>query len=771
MLFKSIFPWVLLHVISFAFAEKHIKTNSLLTCMQDSQFSATYFEVVFYPDNSTAVFSVNAETTISEKIIAKAELIVYGLNVLNEEIDLCDLDEASVCPLNSGRIDLTSTFTISSSVTDQIPSIAYTIPDLDAQVRVIAYSQNDTTFSTPLACVQASLSNGKTVQTKYASWPIAAISGLGLLTSAVVSVIGHSTTAAHIASNSISLFVYFQNLAITAMMAVSRVPPIASAWSQNFQWSMGMISVPFMQDIFNWYVKATGGSPVVVLSNKDILSISVQKKKRSFTEEFVSETLPDAGMRLFKRVSLDEDYDFSSIFADTDLYTTDERNTTEISTKVLILRGIKRVAYLANIELSNVFLTGIVFFLFFIFCMIILMALFKAGIELAFRAGYMKETSKFYEYRRSWSLIIKGTLFRICIIAFPQVALLSIWEFTQVDSAAVVVDAVFIFLVISGLLLYGTIRVVIRGRESVHLYKNPAYLLYGDAQFLNRFGFLYVQFLADMYWWLLPLLAYLFLRSLFVAVLQQNGKPQAVIIFVIEVLYLAFLCWKRPYLDKRTNAFNIAIHVVNFINALFFLFFSNIFKQPAVVSSVMAVIYFVLNAIFALFLLIFTIVTCTLVLIRKNPDARYQQMKDDRVSFIPKIQSKSDSGELFDLGQTVMRTNEISDQKMQPNEFEMKNGNGSSRLLFEDELDESTSTYESSSHLKKQDISTTEPLKMGSAVLGDGSQSSYSRIPTAPNTNLKKPENTFSTNTQYQGFTGSNPYLDESAYGKRSRGD
>lgn len=748
-----------LMLLPFASALKYIQTSSLLTCMENSQFSASFFDVTFFPHNRSAIFNVDATTTISEKVVAKAELIVYGLNVLNKKFDLCELKENAVCPLSAGRIEVKSSYTLDkdNDLTKKIPGIAYTVPDLDAQVRVIAYSSSDTAFATPLACVQAVLSNGKTVQTKYASWAIAAISGLGVLTSAIVSVIGHSTTAAHIASNSISLFVYFQNLAITSMMGVARVPPIAAAWTQNFQWSMGIINVKFLQDIFDWYVKATGGTPVVVVSNKDILSVSVQKRGlSSHIKDFARKSISNIQPSIQKRTLIDSGYDFSKLLSNTELYTTNERNTTDYSTKVLVLTGIKRVAYLGGIELSNVFLTGIVFTLFFLFCMVVGMAVFKAVIELLTKAGYMKETSKFYEYRRSWGSIIKGTLYRICIIAFPQVSILSIWEFTQRDSVAVVLDAVAVLAIISILLVYGVSRVVLRGRESTRLYKTPAYMLYGDSTFLNRFGFLYVQFKAELYWWLMPLLGYTFLRSLFVAVLQGEGKPQAMIVFIIELAHFVALCWARPYLDKRTNAFNIVIHALNLFNSLLFLFFSNLFGQPSVVSSVMAVILFVVNAVFALFLMIFTIVTCVLALVYKNPDARYQPMKDDRVSFIPKVQPKNDAGELFDLGRTVMNNNDGS-----PVEFEMKHPNSSARLLFDEDIDESNSTYDVGSQSRRFDSgSVNEPLQPTSAVMGDNT-TNYARIPAAPSGNLRKPETSFSTNTQYQGYSGSNPYLNE----------
>ena len=62
--------------------------------------------------------------------------------------------------------------------------------------------------------------------------------------------------------------VYFQSLAVTAMMAVARTPPLAAAWAQNFMWSLGVVRVGFVQDIANWYLQATGGTPTDILKSR-----------------------------------------------------------------------------------------------------------------------------------------------------------------------------------------------------------------------------------------------------------------------------------------------------------------------------------------------------------------------------------------------------------------------------------------------------------------------------------------------------------------------
>lgn len=732
------------------YAKNYIRSSSLLTCMDNSQFTASHFVVTFFPDNSTVIFDVTAISGIDAYVGAKVSLIAYGLNIINEEVEFCDIYQ-TICPFRTGHMDLNSNYNLSRSITSKIPGIAYTIPDLDAKVRVVLYDAN-TTDKTPLACVEAILTNGKTVQTKYAAWPIAAIAGLGVISSGVVSVIGHSNTAAHIASNSMSLFVYFQSLAITSMMAVAKVPPIAAAWAQNFQWSLGIVKVGFVQKLANWYVQSTGGDGTNIIKSP-YLSISVQKLKRSvdaLTEIFnlqkknnqltVFDSLP--AYRFDKRasVTLDSDgFGYDDKLNGT-LYTINEKDKS-LQSKILVLRGIQRVSYLAGIEITNLFMTAIFFLLFFAFVMVVCLTLFKAVIEILIRSKLMNE-GKFNEYRLQWHHIVKGALYRLLLLALPQISVLCIWQLTARDSAGTIIVAIFLLVVCVVLLAQAALRVFLMGRRSVRQFKNPAYLLFGDGTFLNKFGFIYVQFRADCYYFILVSLVYIFAKSLFIAVLQAHGKVLSVIVFAIELIHCIAVCYIRPFMDKRTNAFNITIAVINTINALFFMFFSYIFKQPHVVASVMAIVYFVLNAVFALFLLIFTIVTCVLALIYKNPDTRYQPMKDDRVSFLPRFDNpkqgaaanaNADDMELMALGATAMKghenrgKNNVFDEDGSLYEEDSvfnRYNNSSTAINKEPSSSNSNSNKEDSESESKRDsyyLENIEPTQPTSTIVGNPS--------------------------------------------------
>ena len=70
------------------------------------------------------------------------------------------------------------------------------------------------------------------------------------------------------------------------------------------------------------------------------------------------------------------------------------------------------------------------------------------------------------------------------------------------------------------------------------------------------------------------------LKGIFIALAQSSGVAQAVALVIIEAIFLIAVSILTPYMDKKTNAFNISICVINFISAVFLLVFSDVFNQP-----------------------------------------------------------------------------------------------------------------------------------------------------------------------------------------------
>ena len=74
-------------------------------------------------------------------------------------------------------------------------------------------------------------------------------------------------------------------------------------------------------------------------------------------------------------------------------------------------------------------------------------------------------------------------------------------------------------------------------------------------------------------------------------------------------------------------------------------------NNQGIVTGVMGVIFFVYNAVFALVLLLLVLIATGYAVFSKNPDTRYQPMRDDRGSFI-KSQTQLNT-ELDALGVTA----------------------------------------------------------------------------------------------------------------------
>jgi Transient receptor potential (TRP) ion channel len=217
-------------------------------------------------------------------------------------------------------------------------------------------------------------------------WSTAVVAGLGLAVSAITSGLGHSNTAAHVAANALSLFGFFQSQAMIGMSAIA-MPPIVESWTQNFQWSMGIIRVDFLQRLCTWYQRATGGTPSTVLYTLSTTSVEVQKRSM------------DIMANIYRRAS----EGFSK---------RDTSGDSSSTPNTIIVSGIHRVGFIANIEETNIFMTALVFFAVFVAFVMFFMALFKGICELLAKSGKMKG-DKFQDFRNGWKIVMRGILFRL----------------------------------------------------------------------------------------------------------------------------------------------------------------------------------------------------------------------------------------------------------------------------------------------------------------------------------------------------------------------
>lgn len=656
-------------VLPVAAKKRTLTASSLVTCMENSQLSANSFDVSFSPDDRSLHYDLDMTTQIDSYIYAYVDVYAYGFKVITENFDVCSMGWKQFCPVHPGNIQIDSIEYIAEKYVKMIPGIAYQVPDIDAYVRLNIYNN----VSENLACIQVFFSNGKTVSQIGVKWVTAVIAGIGLLTSAVLSTFGNSTAASHISANTMSLFLYFQSVAVVAMQHVDSVPPIAAAWSENLAWSMGLIRITFMQKIFRWYVEATGGSASLYLT-ATTMSVLTQRGL-----DYLKNTL------VYKRAE----------------------NVLYGNSNTLIFRGIKRMGYRMKIENTAIVCTG---FTFFVLCGYFLAGFIMAckySIELCIRCGWMR-SDRFYQFRKNWRSVLKGSLLRYIYIGFTQLTILSFWEFTERDSAGVIVIACLFIVLSCGLMAWAAYRTIFFASKSVEMYNNPAALLYGDEYVLNKYGFFYTMFNAKHYWWNALLTTYILVKALFVGFAQASGKTQALAIFIIDLAYFVAIIRYKPYLDRPTNIVNIFICTVTLVNSFLFMFFSNLFNQKYAVSAIMGWVFFTMNAAFSLLLLLMILAFTTIILFSKNPDSRFKPAKDDRASFqkhaIPHegALNKSVANELMALGN-------VAKDHTENWEYELKSQEGKSEdNLFGVEYDDEK-TGTNSENAESSSKETTRP--------------------------------------------------------------
>ncbi|CAG8923614.1 unnamed protein product [Penicillium salamii] len=582
---------ILLQSLHLVQAERLISAEGLTKCSDSSEVQINNFNAVFTPGNSSISLNFDGYSSVAGDVLIDVELLVYGYKAMTKTLDPCDLELSVFCPMKAIELQLpTITQTLGQSVLSQIPSIAYTVPDLDAVIRIKLKYKSGSDKGNQITCLETRVHNGKTVFQAGVGWTLAIITGVGLIASTVISLLGHSNTATHLAFRSLAFLGFIQSQAMAGMTAVN-MPPFVQSWTQNMQWSMGIVRANALQTIATWFQRATGGTPSNVLTNSENVSLVLQKR--------------------------------GSIAA---------RATTTGSQ--MILRGIERVGIRDKIELTNIFMTGYLFFYF-----VVALVAACVGLLLLVRAILAKKPTSLEKLDRAmgvtqdWKTILRNTFFRLACIGYPQMCVLCLWELTRRDSAAEIVLGITMWLVTTGVLAFAAFKVFQRGLRSKQQHNTAAYTLYSDPATLNQWGCLYIYYRAPVYYFLVPSLVYIIVKGMVIAFAQSNPVAQTIVLLILELCMMLAVGIIKPFMSKGANVVAISTGVLNSLNTIFLLVFSDVFDQPDLMTGILGVLFFIFNAIFTLVLLIYLLVGLVYAIFFKKPDTKYRTLADDRDSF------------------------------------------------------------------------------------------------------------------------------------------
>lgn len=144
--------------------DRELHSNSLNACQENSGFTASLFDVSFFPDNGTVNINMLATSSIQGYVVFDIRILAYGYQIMHEVLDPCNIGIGlgGLCPMNAGKMGNPFRLELGPEVKDRIPGIAYTFPDLDATVKVYVNMTDGEMAGETVACIEANVSNGMT---------------------------------------------------------------------------------------------------------------------------------------------------------------------------------------------------------------------------------------------------------------------------------------------------------------------------------------------------------------------------------------------------------------------------------------------------------------------------------------------------------------------------------------------------------------------------------------------------------------------------------
>lgn len=482
-------------------------------------------------------------------------------------------------------------------VQEKIPSIGWTVPNLEAYARVELINAKTNEVA---ACLQATLSNGKTTQQTAVKWA----TGIFTLVAGLVALF-HSMLV-----KSISPAVYrwfdvlflYQTAAAAGMMHLN-YPLAFSNFVQNFHWAFGLFHATPMQNSISNMRRLTGGhladtahSDVQYINRKlspynvqsfDVTSVigDAPKLKSFFKEQAMANPINTVVGGLQSRAYMPS--------------LVDQTNTTDLTT------GIPQYVETRSIPYANAYDTVFFFFLAFIGIVLSFHALLAIPVLAFSRASPTNPVTRWATRLRSayWDFLC-ANLLRACLVFFFPVFTLAFYQWTINDSGLSIFFGVLGVLFIAVPLCAVFVLSLIRARrESPE--KLGVSLLYTDFHFFQSAGVLYRQFKQKRwFFWFAPYVLAMFARAAFIGFGQRNPWAQVIGCLVVEALLFTSLIVFRPENRRMGNVLSIVLSLFRMVLfGLLIAFLESIHVKP-IPRTVIGIVEIAIVGIPTIFLLI-----------------------------------------------------------------------------------------------------------------------------------------------------------------------
>ncbi|KAL9603964.1 MAG: hypothetical protein Q9179_002026 [Wetmoreana sp. 5 TL-2023] len=586
-----------------------LKTSGFTSCLDNSDIKVTNLDVQYDRSKKTVSFDVAGTSAKVQNVTALLTVSAYGKEVYNKDFNPCDSATAvaQLCPVPAGSFSAKGSQSATSDYANQIPAIAFNIPDLDGLAKMELKAVDG---GQPLACIQSSVNNGKTAEVTAVSYIAAGIAAAALLLTGLSALGSAGSPGGHTPSpNFGDIIGWFQSISQNGMLTVG-YPPIYRSFSKNFAFSGGLIPWNSMQTSIDNFRKATGGNltedSVEYLRNSTLVYSDGSKTNSSALPKRALEFLIGGPVLYTRDVT-------------TSVNGTQSENGTDspLDSKVThVVHGIQGYVEQLTIPQANTFLTVLLIFAIVLAAIAVGILLFKVILETwALFASFPKKLTGFR--KRYWGLLGR-TITNLILLLYGVWTLYCVYQFTNGDSWAAKVLAGATFAIFTAILAFFTFRIWQLARRSKKA-EGDTSVLFEDKETWRKYSLFYDNYKRGYWWIFMPAIVYMFAKGCVIAAGNEHGLVQTSGQLIIEALMLALLLWNRPYATKAGNWINVFIQVVRVLSVVCILVFVEELGISQSTKTITGVVLIAVQSVLTVALAILIAVNSIIICCRENP--------------------------------------------------------------------------------------------------------------------------------------------------------
>lgn len=514
-----------------------------------------------------------------------------------------------LCTVPARAFSAKGSLTIPSEYADMIPSLAYSVPDLEGNAQVILTAKD----GTEVACLQTGVTNGKTVQVPAVSYVAAAVAAAALamsLAGAAMSGGNPGTTTA--SPGFCEVMWWFQGMAMNGMHSVP-YPTIYRSFSKNFAFSTGLVSWAGLQRSIDSFRAKTGGD--LTDSNYDFLRDNATLIWPDNSTSTASSSFKKRSLLLVRQ----------TIEIGNDTSSSSESNEKQAH----FVDGIQGYVEQLTIPDANTFMTVLLVFAIVVAAIIVFILLFKVILEAW--ALFGKFPKSLTTFRKEYWRVIAQTIVSLILLLYGVWTLYCIFQFTHGDSWAAKLLAAVTLALFTAILAFYTWKIWSIVSKLKKLEGNT-YSLYENKETWKKYKIFYENYKRGYWWLFIPFIVYMFAKGCVLAAGDGHGLVQTIGQLVIEAIMLVVLLWSRPYERKSGNWINIIIQVVRVLSVVCILIFVQELGVAQTTKTITGVVLIAvqsgLTAILFLLIVINSIITCC----KENPHRKRRKAAEKHLS-------------------------------------------------------------------------------------------------------------------------------------------